>query len=106
MLSVQRRRVYRLILKNLEIVEPKEKIDVVKDDPSGNIFVEAAVVGNSDYIVSQDKRLLKLKEFRKIITPEEFNKILSFVCCRIMSFLFLQQITFSDFFEIYDQICS
>lgn len=35
------------------------------------------VAGNVDYIVSQDNHLLKLKEFRgiKIITPEEFNKI-------------------------------
>ena len=66
-----------LIVQNSEIVEPKEKIDIVKDDPNDNIFVEAAVAGNADYIVSQDKHLLKLKEFKKIkiITPEEFNKI-------------------------------
>ncbi len=67
-----------LIVRNSIIVEPKEKIAIVKDDPKDNIFIETAVAGNADYIVSQDKHLLKLKEFRgiKIITPEEFNKIM------------------------------
>ena len=66
-----------LIIRNSIIVEPKEKIAIVKDDSKDNIFIETAVAGNVDYIVSQDNHLLKLKEFRgiKIITPEEFNKI-------------------------------
>ena len=66
-----------LIVRNSIIVEPKEKIAIVKDDPKDNIFVEIAIAGNVDYIVSQDNHLLKLKEFRgiKIITPEEFNKM-------------------------------
>ena len=66
-----------LIVRNSIIVEPKEKIAIVKDDPKDNIFIETAVAGNVDYIISQDNHLLKLKEFRgiKIITPEEFNKI-------------------------------
>ena len=55
-----------LIVRNSIIVEQKD-----------NIFIETAVAGNVDYIISQDNHLLKLKEFRgiKIITPEEFNKI-------------------------------
>jgi len=66
-----------LIVRNSIIVEPKEKIAIVKDDPKDNIFIETAVAGNVNYIVSQDNHLLKLNEFRgiKIITPEEFNKI-------------------------------
>ena len=66
-----------LIVRNSIIVEPKEKILAVKDDPKDDIFIETAVAGNVDYIVSQDNHLLKLKEFRgiKIITPEEFNEI-------------------------------
>ena len=66
-----------LIVRNSIIVEPKERINIVKDDQKDNIFIETAVAGNVDYIVSQDNHLLKLKEFRgiKIITPEEFNKI-------------------------------
>ncbi|MEK6892513.1 MAG: putative toxin-antitoxin system toxin component, PIN family [Nanoarchaeota archaeon] len=66
-----------LIVENSIIVEPKEKIPIVKDDPNDNMFIETAVAGNVDYIISQDNHLLNLKEFRgiKIITPEEFNKI-------------------------------
>ncbi|MBI2522832.1 putative toxin-antitoxin system toxin component, PIN family [Candidatus Woesearchaeota archaeon] len=66
-----------LIIRNSIIVEPKERINIVKDDPKDNIFIETAVAGNVDYIISQDIHLLKLKEFKgiKIITPEEFNKI-------------------------------
>jgi len=66
-----------LIVRNSIIVEPKEKIKIVKDDPKDDIFIEIAVAGNVDYIISQDNHLLKLKDFRgiKIITPEEFNKI-------------------------------
>ena len=67
-----------LIIRNSIIVEPKERINIVKDDPKDNIFIETAVAGNADYIISQDNHLLKLKEFRriKIITPEEFLKLL------------------------------
>ncbi|MBI2672909.1 putative toxin-antitoxin system toxin component, PIN family [Candidatus Woesearchaeota archaeon] len=64
-----------LIVRNSIIVEPKEKLLIVKEDSKDNIFIETAVAGNVDYIVSQDNHLLKLKEFRgiKIVTPEEFN---------------------------------
>jgi len=63
-----------LIVQNSIIVEPKEKIDIVKDDPNDNIFIETAVAGNVDYIITQDNHLLKIKEFNgiRIITPEEF----------------------------------
>jgi len=66
-----------LIVRNSIIVEPKERISIVKDDPKDNIFIETAVAGNVDYLISQDNHLLKLKEFRgiKIIAPEEFNKM-------------------------------
>ncbi|MBI2499045.1 putative toxin-antitoxin system toxin component, PIN family [Candidatus Woesearchaeota archaeon] len=66
-----------LIVRNSVIIEPRESIKIIKEDPKDNIFIETAVAGNVDYVISQDNHLLKLKEFRgiKIITPEEFNKI-------------------------------
>ena len=68
-----------LILEKSELVVPNKKINIVKDDPDDNKFIEAALEGNADYIVTQDKHLLKIKEFKgiKIITPEEFNKLYS-----------------------------
>ena len=61
------------------IVEPKQSFNVVEDDSDDNKIIECAVEGDVDYIVSQDKHLLKLKEFNgiRIITPEEFLKIVS-----------------------------
>jgi len=57
---------------NGRMVDPKEKINAIKDDPSDNVFLEAAVEGKADFIVSRDKHLLNLVEFRGIaINPPE-----------------------------------
>ncbi|MFH1711407.1 MAG: putative toxin-antitoxin system toxin component, PIN family [Nanoarchaeota archaeon] len=62
-----------LIINNSLLVEPEEKINLARDEKD-NMFIEAAVSGNADYIVSQDNHLLELKEFRniKMINPENF----------------------------------
>lgn len=56
------------------IVEPKEKLSVIIEDPSDNKILECAVEGNANCILTKDKHLLKLKEFNgiKILTPEDF----------------------------------
>lgn len=61
-----------------KIISPIKKIDIIKEDPDDNKILECAFAGNVDYIVTQDKHLLKLKEFEgiKIITPKEFLKII------------------------------
>ena len=61
-----------------EIVEIKSKIKLIKEDPSDNKIIECAVDGKVDYIISKDNHLLKHKEYKgiKIITPEEFLKII------------------------------
>ena len=66
------------ILNKAIIIEPKERIDAVKDDPDDNKFLEAAIWGESDYIISQDRHLLNLKKFRDIpiISPKEFLQII------------------------------
>ena len=65
-------------MKNSILVEPGERFKIVFEDPKDNIFIETAAAGKADYIVTQDKHLLKIKEFRKIkiIAPEEFIKLL------------------------------
>ncbi|MBU1198545.1 MAG: putative toxin-antitoxin system toxin component, PIN family [Nanoarchaeota archaeon] len=62
-----------LIIENSIIVESTIKINVVKDDPDDNKFLEAGITGKVDFIISQDKHLLKLKKYQeiKVITPEE-----------------------------------
>ncbi|MCD4666521.1 putative toxin-antitoxin system toxin component, PIN family [archaeon] len=70
-------KVIQKVIMNSIIVEPKRRINVVKDDPDDDKIIEVAVEGKSDYIVSQDKHLLKIKQFEdiKIITPKEFLEI-------------------------------
>ena len=67
-----------VIIRFLKIVEINERIDEIKEDPTDNKILECAVESNSEYILSYDKHLLNIKEFRgiKIITPEEYLEIL------------------------------
>jgi putative PIN family toxin of toxin-antitoxin system len=52
----------------------KVKIDAIKDDPTDNKYLECAVEGKANYIVSGDKHLKKLKEYQgiKIVEPAVF----------------------------------
>ena len=61
-----------------KIVEVKSKFRAVKEDPDDDVFVNTAYDGKADYIVSGDKHLLSLGEFRgtKIVTVDEMLKLL------------------------------
>jgi len=73
--NLEMRRTVEKIVSISTIVEPKQKLGIVKEDPDDNIILECAIEGNVDYILSNDKHLLKLEEFReiKIIKPEELQ---------------------------------
>lgn len=60
------------------IVVPKKEITIIKDDPTDNIFIEAAITGKADYIISGDKHLLKIRKYKKtkIINAATFLKII------------------------------
>jgi len=60
-----------------EHVEPKQRIDVVKDDPTDNRIIETAVASGSEYLVSGDKHLLKVGQYQgvRIVPPAEFVEI-------------------------------
>ena len=60
-----------------ELVEVETKLDVVSD-PKDNRYLECAVDGGADFVVSGDRHLLDLKEFKGIgiLTPREFLKVL------------------------------
>ena len=59
-----------------ERVEITNNLHVVERDPDDDKFIECAVVGNADCIVSRDKHLLDIKRYRaiEIITPDELLK--------------------------------
>jgi hypothetical protein len=69
-------KVSQSIINNAIIVVPKVKLNVVKDDPDDDKFVECACEGRVDFIVTGDNHLLKIKDYNgiKIITPKEFLK--------------------------------
>jgi putative PIN family toxin of toxin-antitoxin system len=62
------------VLKFLILLTPSVKVEAVKDDSDDNKIVECAIESNSEYILSYDKHLLKLKEYQgiKIVKPEDF----------------------------------
>lgn len=49
-----------------EVVEPGESVDDVKEDPSDNRVLEAALAGDAEVIVSGDHHLLDLEIWRGV----------------------------------------
>jgi hypothetical protein len=67
-----------LILENSTIVRPKRELNVIKEDPYDNRILECALESNATFVVSRDRHLLKLKEYKnlRIITPRQLFEYL------------------------------
>lgn len=65
--------ILEFVLAYSDFCEPKERVDITSD-PDDNKFLECAVFADARYIITGDKGLLSLGQFRnlKIITPEDF----------------------------------
>jgi putative PIN family toxin of toxin-antitoxin system len=59
-------------------VEPSKKCSVIKKDPADDKMLECAIEAGADVIVSGDKHLLELMNYRgiRIIKPSDLIKIL------------------------------
>ncbi len=70
-------RFIEIVLSLTKLVVTKNEINIIKDDPSDNKIIECALESESDYILTYDKHLLNIKEYKgvKIIKPEEFLKV-------------------------------
>jgi len=68
------------LLKICYLIDPKTKINIIKEDTDDNIVLECAFEGKVNYIISGDPHLLKLKEFKgiKIVKPKEFLDIIGY----------------------------
>ncbi len=66
-----------LILEYATVIKTSSKINAVKDDPDDDKIVECAIDSKSDYIITGDPHLLRLKEFKeiRIVTAKEFLEI-------------------------------
>jgi putative PIN family toxin of toxin-antitoxin system len=60
------------------LVKPKRKLGVVKADPSDNKILEAAVAAKANFLVTGDRHLLEIKEFRgiEVVNSRNFLKLL------------------------------
>ncbi|MFP3871263.1 MAG: putative toxin-antitoxin system toxin component, PIN family [Candidatus Aenigmatarchaeota archaeon] len=72
------KKIREISIKFIEIfegpIEPDESLDVIEKDQSDNRILECAVEGDAEFIISGDKHLLELEEFRemKILEPSDF----------------------------------
>ena len=60
-----------------EHVEPKQRIDVITEDPTDNRILECAAASGSEYLVTGDKHLLMLGQYQQvnIVTPADLIEI-------------------------------
>lgn len=67
-------KIIKRVRKKSEIINPRIKLRVVKEDPDDDKILECALEGKVDFILTNDKHLLKIKEFKgiRIINPKEF----------------------------------
>ena len=60
-------RFLELLSSQAVMVEPPAVLDVIKEDQSDNRYLECAVEGIAQYIISGDKHLLELGEYKGIV---------------------------------------
>ena len=67
----------RSLFMNASEVKPTQKVFAVKEDPEDNKFLECALEGEVDYLITSDRHLLELGEFAqtKICKPTQFLKL-------------------------------
>lgn len=55
-------------------------MNIIKGDPSDNIIIESAIAGKVHFIITGDKHLLGIRNFRgiDILTPRQFMKLIRF----------------------------
>jgi len=58
-------------------VEPTQKVDAIKEDPTDDRILECAMASGSEYLVTGDRHLLKLGQYAgtKIVGPADFLEI-------------------------------
>ena len=71
--------ILELIELHSEMVEPVSFAASICSDPDDDKFLEGAVAAGADYVVSGDRALLALKNYRsiEIVRPTQFLQILS-----------------------------
>jgi len=65
------------LLKLANLVTPTETLYIIEEDPDDNRILECAAAANSDFIVSEDKDLLRRGQFgnARIVCIRDFVKL-------------------------------
>jgi hypothetical protein len=66
------------LVKMGKLVNPKKRVEVITEDPADNKYLELAVEGEADCIVSGDKHLKELRSYEgiRIFDPSTFSKMM------------------------------
>ncbi len=66
-----------VLVRQAIVVSTHSNSKIVLEDPDDDIVLDTALAGQADYIVSDDKHLLKLASYKqvKIVSVNEFMKI-------------------------------
>lgn len=61
------------------LIDVSLDLDVIPEDPEDNKFIECAITGKANYIVTGDSHLLALQDYQgiRILTPAAFLSVLS-----------------------------
>ncbi len=54
------------LLPFVQVIKPGTRVHVVKRDPADNKFLECAVAGKADVVISGDKELLAIRHYRRV----------------------------------------
>lgn len=67
-----------VIMNFANLIEPKERVDIIKEDPADNSVLECAAASKAEFIITRDNHLLKLKGYNntRVILPEQFLKLI------------------------------
>jgi putative PIN family toxin of toxin-antitoxin system len=59
------------------MVYPEERLSIIPRDPDDNMFVECALLGRAQFIISGDKHLLNLGSYEQIeiLPPADFVRL-------------------------------
>jgi hypothetical protein len=66
------------VLRVAKMVEVTKKIELIQEDPADNKFLECALDGKADYIVSGDGHLLGIGQYQsiKMLSVRQFTKLM------------------------------
>jgi len=72
--KISSKEVLRAIKKDIIIIDPETKWDIIEDEPEDNKIIECTIAAEADFIVTGDNHLLQLSKFKKriILKPREF----------------------------------